>query len=233
MRTLSLVFALAIPVFSVACGGAPAPDDGAEAAAAEAAAVVSPQRPNNFRELKTEGGNSQGLYAGGHPSKAGMAYLAGLGMRTDLSLQTAEELAFWDREFEFGALWHFESPEHKHASDDGLAYIRKSWLASQVKDMGYVDDVLAIMADKSKRPLYLHCEYGADRTGAIIALHRVVNEGWNGPDAFHEWRNNTGRCGKYRAPEETFNAKLAAMLKKTGDSRYDFAIKTAPACNAQ
>ncbi len=232
MRHLQLAFVLLpLSALSLHCGGAPSTDDQAQASSEEAA--VKAERPNNFRELKTSSGQSQGLYAGGHPSKAGAAYLADLGVHTDLSLQTAEELVFWDHEVDFGAFWRFESPEHKHVSDRGIGYIRKSWLASQVKDMGYVDDVVGIMADKSKRPLYLHCEYGADRTGAIIALHRVVNEGWDGATAFHEWRANTGRCGKYRAPEETFNHKLAELYAKTKNSRYDFSIKTAPDCNAQ
>jgi hypothetical protein len=233
MRHLLNAIFVAVPLsfFSIGCGDA-APADETVAVAGEEAAVKAEQ-PNNFRELKTDEGASQGLYAGGHPSKGNMAFLANLGVHTDLSLQTAEELAFWDHEIDVGAFFHFESPEHKHASDKGLAYIRKSWLASQVKDMGYVDDVLAIMADRTKRPLYLHCEYGADRTGAVIAMHRVVNEGWDGAKAFHEWRANTGRCGKYRAPEDTFNAKLKEMFAKTGDRRYDFAIKTAPDCSAQ
>ncbi len=231
MRHLSNAFLLLLPLLTLHCGGAPDNQEQAQVSADEAA--VTAQQPNNFRELKTSEGRSQGLYAGGHPHKEGVAYLADKGVHTDLSLQTAEELAFWDHEVDWGAFFHFESSEHKSVTDRGMEYIRKSWLASQVKDMAYVDDVLAIMADHSKRPLYLHCEYGADRTGAVIAMHRVVNEGWDGAEAFHEWRDNTGRCGKYRAPEETFNDKLAEMFKKTGDRRYDFAIKTAPACSNQ
>src|SRR5262249_47508266 len=41
-----------------------------------------------------------------------------------------------------------------------------------------VDTLLADLADTTKRPIYIHCMKGMDRTGIIVALHRVYNEGW-------------------------------------------------------
>jgi protein tyrosine phosphatase (PTP) superfamily phosphohydrolase (DUF442 family) len=45
---------------------------------------------------------------------------------------------------------------------------------------------LRIMADPANRPLLIHCQHGADRTGAMVALYRVVVQGWNKADAIRE-----------------------------------------------
>jgi protein tyrosine/serine phosphatase len=49
-----------------------------------------------------------------------------------------------------------------------------------------VDQLLATLADPAKRPLYVHCKKGMDRTGVIVALHRVINEQWTPTAAAHE-----------------------------------------------
>jgi protein tyrosine phosphatase (PTP) superfamily phosphohydrolase (DUF442 family) len=45
---------------------------------------------------------------------------------------------------------------------------------------------LKILADAKNRPLLVHCQHGADRTGAILALYRVVVQGWSKADAIRE-----------------------------------------------
>lgn len=45
---------------------------------------------------------------------------------------------------------------------------------------------LRIMADPANRPIVVHCHLGADRTGALVALYRVVVEGWSKADAIRE-----------------------------------------------
>jgi rhodanese-related sulfurtransferase len=52
-----------------------------------------------------------------------------------------------------------------------------------------IDRVLAIMADPTRRPLYLHCEFGKDRTGLLVALHRVKHEGVAPEVAIKEWES--------------------------------------------
>jgi len=42
------------------------------------------------------------------------------------------------------------------------------------------------MADPGNRPLVIHCQHGADRTGALVALYRVVVQGWSKADAVRE-----------------------------------------------
>jgi protein tyrosine/serine phosphatase len=41
----------------------------------------------------------------------------------------------------------------------------------------------------SQEPVLLHCQHGADRTGLITALYRIVYEGWSKPAALEEMLN--------------------------------------------
>jgi protein tyrosine/serine phosphatase len=38
-------------------------------------------------------------------------------------------------------------------------------------------------------PVLLHCQHGADRTGMITALYRILYQGWSKEDALDEMRN--------------------------------------------
>jgi protein tyrosine/serine phosphatase len=49
-----------------------------------------------------------------------------------------------------------------------------------------VDTALEALADKSLRPIFVHCEHGRDRTGMIIGLYRVFHEKWKAEDAWSE-----------------------------------------------
>jgi protein tyrosine/serine phosphatase len=40
-----------------------------------------------------------------------------------------------------------------------------------------IRQVLQIMADPNRQPVYVHCEHGVDRTGLVVALYRVLYEG--------------------------------------------------------
>lgn len=49
-----------------------------------------------------------------------------------------------------------------------------------------VNAALALIRDRRNHPIYVHCHGGKDRTGLIIGLHRVENEGWSPEAAFNE-----------------------------------------------
>ncbi len=192
----------------------------------EEQAVVAAKPPSGFRELLASDGTSRGFYAGGHLSAENVAYLKQLGVRTVVSLQPDWEEATWDREIDPGAWLRGKSGEHARVEDAGMRFERRAWFAAEVRDVAFVDSVMELFQDPSLRPIYVHCEYGMDRTGAVVALERVVVEQWQPVDAFHEWRTTTGRCGRYTAPEDTFNGKVASL-------GYDFQIARAPDCYDQ
>jgi protein tyrosine phosphatase (PTP) superfamily phosphohydrolase (DUF442 family) len=45
---------------------------------------------------------------------------------------------------------------------------------------------LRIATDPSRQPVLVHCRRGADRTGVMVAIYRVVVEGWTKADALDE-----------------------------------------------
>ena len=45
---------------------------------------------------------------------------------------------------------------------------------------------LQIVTDKNRIPVFVHCMHGADRTGAVSAVYRIVIEGWTKEEAIQE-----------------------------------------------
>jgi protein tyrosine/serine phosphatase len=47
---------------------------------------------------------------------------------------------------------------------------------------------LKIVADTNNLPVFVHCERGADRTGTMCAMYRIVFCGWTKPEAIREMK---------------------------------------------
>jgi hypothetical protein len=45
---------------------------------------------------------------------------------------------------------------------------------------------LQIVTDPNRQPVLVHCQYGADRTGAMCAIYRIVVESWTKEEAIRE-----------------------------------------------
>ena len=50
----------------------------------------------------------------------------------------------------------------------------------------HVVRVLKILRDRSRGPFLVHCQHGADRTGLMMAMYRMVEQGWSREDAMRE-----------------------------------------------
>ena len=107
-----------------------------------------------------------GLYRAAQPTAAGFTELATLGVHGVLDVAGGvgdEPLVRSD------AIRLFHVPMSAWGLHDDL-----------------VLQALRIMADPANRPLLIHCQHGADRTGAMVALYRVVVQGWKKADAIRE-----------------------------------------------
>jgi len=71
-----------------------------------------------------------------------------------------------------------------------------------------IDEILNVVADARTYPLFVHCQRGVDRTGVIVALHRIFAEHWS-PAAAREEMLCLGFHPALRALDRYF-------LKKTG-----------------
>ena len=137
-------------------GGRPGP---ASRPAGWAVPVGRPGLPNLHRVSKH-------LYRGAQPDETGVRELAALGVRTVVNLR----LTHSDRELLDGT---------------GLGYehIRmEAWDA----DTDEVVRFLRIVTDPDRLPVFVHCRHGADRTGTMCAIHRMVVQDWTADEAIRE-----------------------------------------------
>jgi tyrosine-protein phosphatase SIW14 len=165
MRRLLLA---ALAITAVACASS---DDRAVTTTDQA--LEADAEPPAFAAVK------DGLYRGGHPDRAGLEYLQKLGVGKILSLQQPDgSIIEGDRAAEVAA-------EQADAAALGLEYVSipmTSWASASA-----YDDAWSQIKPLLDRPagLYVHCEHGKDRTGLVIALERVVLEGWS-PEQAHD-----------------------------------------------
>ncbi len=111
------------------------------------------------------------FYRGAQPAKAGFPALArDLGIKTVVSLRA------------------FHTDKKLSAGTD----LKLVSVPINTWDIDLPDVVRALaeieVASKSG-PVLLHCQHGADRTGLITALHRMLHQGWTRDKALDEMRN--------------------------------------------
>ncbi len=105
------------------------------------------------------------LYRSAQPTAEGWDSLEKLGIRTVLSLRA----------------FHPDSiPKRSGLSAKRISF--KSWHPEEED----VVEFLRIVRDPANQPLLVHCQHGADRTGMMIAIERMVIEGWSREDAIRE-----------------------------------------------
>lgn len=109
------------------------------------------------------------LYRGAQPSAEGFRRLEAMGIKTVVSLRS------------------FHSDTGKIAGT-GLKDIRfevKPWHGEEEDVVGF----LKVMADTNNFPVFVHCLRGADRTGMMCAMYRVVDCGWTKEQAIDEMKH--------------------------------------------
>jgi protein tyrosine phosphatase (PTP) superfamily phosphohydrolase (DUF442 family) len=109
---------------------------------------------------------SDDLYRGAQPTAEGMKELEKLGIKTVVNLRSL----------------HSDRDEMK---DVNLAYehIRMTTLDP---DMDDIVRFLNIFTDSNYTSVFVHCQHGADRTGTMCAIYRIIIQGWSREDAVEE-----------------------------------------------
>jgi len=109
---------------------------------------------------------SEDLYRGAQPSNEGMRQLEKLGIKTVVNLRSVHS----DRD---------------EIENTGLSYehIRMTLWNTQDED---IVRFLKIVTDSNNTPVFVHCQFGADRTGMMCAIYRIVVEGRNKNEAIDE-----------------------------------------------
>ena len=85
-------------------------------------------------------------------------------------------------------------------------------LAPSIAD-DHVAHFLAIVSQQPK-PVYVHCRYGENRTGVMVAAYRVIIEGVNNEEAIEEMSRI--RRGGLKPTKDIFGGCYPHAVKKFG-----------------
>lgn len=147
---------------------------------------------------------SDRLYRSAQPTAVGMENLKRLGIKTVVNLRS------------------FHS-DQKLLGDTGLAseaIPMYTWDISTAEAARF----LRIVTDPKRTPVLVHCQHGADRTGAMCATYRIAVEGWTKAKALREmteggfgfhavWRNLIQWVEKLDVPQVCREAGLPEPAK--------------------
>ena len=147
---------------------------------------------------------SDQLYRGAQPTSEGFRHLKEMGIKTVVDLRSFHS----DRDEMAGTSLAYEHITMKpwHPEDKELVRF------------------LMIVSDPKRQPVFLHCQHGADRTGTMVAIYRVVVNGWTkeaavqemtqGGFGFHEqWQNLVDYLEKLNVEDIRQRAGLAERGK--------------------
>ena len=121
--------------------------------------IAKPGLPNFHRV-------SDDLYRGAQPTAEGFRRLKAMGVKTVIDLR------------------FFHNDREKIAGTE-LAYEEIPMNTWNVEDEDAVR-FLILISDRSRAPFFVHCEHGADRTGVMSAVYRIVIQGWTKDEAIVE-----------------------------------------------
>lgn len=140
-----------------------------------ATAQITTNRPANWaRQMTLEGVSNfylvtTNLYRGAQPTSDGMEHLKALGVRYVVNLRLLRSDA-------------------RVLHGTGLKYLNMGMVPWHAN----VDDVVRFLkaaTDTNNLPVFVHCEYGADRTGLMCAMYRLVVCNWTKEEAIAEMKN--------------------------------------------
>ena len=140
--------------------------------ASTAPAVAASQRPSHWAQAIKRPGLpnlfkvSDRLYRGAQPAAEGIKQLPGLGVTTIVNLRDNHS-------------------DRKLLADAQLDYVEipmNTWAPKQEDVIRF----LRIVASDKGGPVFVHCQHGADRTGMMAAVYRVVVQGWSKQEAVEE-----------------------------------------------
>lgn len=124
---------------------------------------------NDLPGLKNFAKVSDILYRGEQPTPEGMHELKKMGVKTVVNLRS------------------FNS-DKSELKGTGLQYFH-IWCKAWHPEDEDVVKFLQIMRDPNNHPVFIHCQHGADRTGMMTAVYRIMHQGWKNEDAAKELHN--------------------------------------------
>ena len=129
------------------------------------AGVPASAEVRNFHRI------NEHIYRGRQPGKQDFPELARRGIKTVLDLR--------------GGPIH-EPREQRAVQAAGMHYISLRLSGIFEPHDWQIAQVLAVLQDPGRWPIFIHCRRGDDRLGMVIACYRMVNDHWTSRQALDE-----------------------------------------------
>ena len=139
---------------------------------------------------------ADGIFRGGNPSIKGLKALSEQGFKTVLSFRWRKTPV---------------SLERAYVEELGMKFKHIPLNYWSLPNQQQVDTFLEIIDDRRNYPIFVHCFHGADRTGLLMAIYRIVRCGWTFDEAYREMVD----CGFHRLHTQHYKWALWRLARKT------------------
>lgn len=154
-----LIFLIMAVVFSCMAPGPCYSKTDAERPPRWATPIEKKGLPNFFKVSDT-------LYRGAQPTQEGFQELKKMGIKTIINLRK------------------FHS-DQKFINGLGFTYFQIPVATTRLNKEDY-RKIINIIQNPEMQPVFVHCNHGADRAGATVALYRITVQGWSTDEATRE-----------------------------------------------
>ena len=113
-----------------------------------------------------------GIYRGAAPTAKGLAELKKLGVAHVIDLRIERK---------------GQDEEAAAAKRLGLERTRIR-MGREAPTKAQVKEFMDIIRQAKAKPVFIHCQHGADRTGAMVGIYRAIDCGWKFDDIWKEMR---------------------------------------------
>jgi protein tyrosine/serine phosphatase len=111
------------------------------------------------------------LFRGGQPTGQGIEELKARGVKTIISLR--------HNKFQV-------QKERKQAAALGIKFLNIPLDGLHKVHESTIKEFLSVVQDPANQPVFVHCEWGLDRTGALVGIYRQEVQKWSAKDAYDE-----------------------------------------------
>lgn len=138
------------------------------------------------------------VYRGGQPSSEGFRYLAHLGVKTVIDLREAGERSREEQRVVTGA---------------GMTYVSVPMSGLTPPRPEEIVNILGLLENPAAGPVFVHCQRGADRTGAVIAAYHIDHDNWDNARALKDAKAHS--MSFFQLPRENFILSFHARTFST------------------
>ena len=114
---------------------------------------------------------SEALLRGAQPSAQGLAELKKLGVTTIVDLRGNRGPVAWER---------------AQAESLGMRFVNIPLRGWSAPDNAQVAQFLKLVQQDPTQKIFIHCYYGEDRTGVMVAAYRIAQQNWTADQAVAE-----------------------------------------------